>query len=398
MSDELLSYYNQELSYLREVGGEFAKLHPKIAGRLRLGASSVDDPFVSRIIESFAFLTARIRYKLDDHFSEISDALLNILYPHYQLPIPSMSIMQFSGNAELDAPHSIAKHTAISCESATAGCRFRTTYPVTLWPLELNAAQLVAQPFTHDLIQDNKNYASCLRLNLQTKKSKLALTDLPLKSLRFYINAEAQQAYDLYELLFNDLQAIVVAAPTADTPAITLPLDSIKAVGFGEEEGLLSYPPNSFIGYRLLSEYFAFPQKFLFFELTNLDRLLDYPFQQSLEIQLYFSKTNSLLEKGVNAKTFALGCTPIINLFEQSAEPIHFDHTQTEYHIIADSNRLPESIEIYSINNVSAHAPDHATINYQPFYGLKHDLDGQQANPYWFLSRRPAWQLGHTEM
>ena len=295
MSEELLFHYNQELAYLREVGGEFAKLHPKIAGHLRLGAGSVDDPFVNRIIESFALLTARIRYKLADHCSEISDALLNILYPHYQLPIPSMSIMQFSGSDALDAPHTIARHTAISCESATAGiCRFSTNYPVTLWPLAIHAAQLVAQPFTQPLIADSSGYASCLRLTLHTKRADLAFGALPLTSLRFYINAAAQPAYDLYELLFNDLQAIVVAAPTVDKPALTLPLNSLTAVGFSQDEGLLPYPANSFIGYRLLTEYFAFPQKFLFFDLTNLDRLVDYSVQHSLEIHLYFARTNQL--------------------------------------------------------------------------------------------------------
>src|SRR4051794_33342842 len=95
MSDELLPYYNRELSYIRRLATQFATAHPKIAGRLRLGPDSSDDPHVERLIEAFAYLTARVRHKLDDDFPELTEALLGVLYPHYQAPVPSMAVVQF---------------------------------------------------------------------------------------------------------------------------------------------------------------------------------------------------------------------------------------------------------------------------------------------------------------
>ena len=146
MIDELLTYYNSELAFLREQGAEFAEKYPRVAARLLMEADKCEDPHVERILEGVAFLTARIRRKIDDEFPEITDSLLSILDPHSQRPIPSMSIVQLMLNREgvkLTTGFTVARGSRLNSRPvAGVPCRFQTAYPVTLWPIEVEAARL----------------------------------------------------------------------------------------------------------------------------------------------------------------------------------------------------------------------------------------------------------------
>src|ERR1700755_2283534 len=104
MRDELLLYYERELDYLRKSAAQFAEKHPKVASRLVLEPTKCEDPHVERLLEGFAFLAARVHLKIDDEFPEITEALLNILYPHYLRPIPSMTVAEFRIDPEQNTP------------------------------------------------------------------------------------------------------------------------------------------------------------------------------------------------------------------------------------------------------------------------------------------------------
>src|SRR4051812_5400184 len=168
MSDELLEYYNRELTFIRRQASQFAEDHPKIAGRLRLGADSCDDPHVERMIEAFAYLTARIRHKLEDDLPEITEALLGVLYPHYQAPIPSMSVVQFELDPEqnqLTTGYTTPRHTEVESEPIQGEpCRFRTCYPVTLWPIEVKSATLGQSPWAAPAGKYSREATSVLKL------------------------------------------------------------------------------------------------------------------------------------------------------------------------------------------------------------------------------------------
>src|SRR5256885_8494294 len=146
MSDELLPYYDRELNALRRLAAEFATAHPKIAGRLRLAPDVVDDPHVARLLEGVAFLAARVHHRLDDEFPELTDALLGVLYPHYLAPVPSMAIIQFDldpGRAQLPNGFLIDRGSRLHTQPVgDVPCKFRTCYPVTLWPVELASAKI----------------------------------------------------------------------------------------------------------------------------------------------------------------------------------------------------------------------------------------------------------------
>lgn len=403
MRDELLGYYERELTFLRQMGAEFAEKYPKVAGRLLLEPDKCEDPHVERMIEAFAFLTSRVHLKIDDEFPEITESLLNVLYPHYLAPIPSMSIAQFGLDPEqgkLTTGYHIERETTLYSRPVNGTpCRFRTSYPVTLWPLEVATASLES---LDPVGARGKWSEAVLRLNLRCLHNT-RLADLKvgtgehekqIEYLRFYLNGEAQLVYPLYELLFND-QLHVTRVELTDSKArrsLTLPPSAIKPVGFAANEGMLGYTPRSFLGYRLLSEYFAFPDKFLFFDVTGFDKAARAGFGNQVEILIYLKDVTPPRTK-VDASTFQLGCTPIINLFKKVAEPIQLTQQQHEYHVIPDIHRQ-NATEIYSIDAVTTVDPYlQQSREFQPFYSYRHAYEREQQGSFWYGGRRRSQRL-----
>ena len=246
MADELLPYYEKELAFIRQMGAEFAKEHPKIAGRLGISSETIEDPHVSRLIESFAYLNARIQHKLDDDFPELSDALLTILFPHYQRPIPSMAIVQFVADDEqLDASYQLPKNTLLETEQFQGeNCRFSTVYNTELLPLSVVDANLIGRPFSTPGSSSVRGAGGVLRLRLKTFNNDINLHELRPDRLRFYLKGQSQHIHPLYEMLLNECHNIVLTTSETDTTPVYLGKDVIKAVGYGSEQGNFPYPPS----------------------------------------------------------------------------------------------------------------------------------------------------------
>lgn len=396
MQNELLPYYNRELATLRQLGKEFAEQFPKVAGRLLIKEGTAEDPHVERLIEAFAFLTARIHHKLDDEFPEITDALLGVLYPHLLRPIPSMSIAQFSINPlemNLSSKLEIPRHTPLLTQRIRdMPCRFRTAYPVELWPITIKSASF--EPIQHaNFSLRQRDTSAIVRLTIQAFPGQ-ALGTLGLTKLRFFLQGEPSVMHDMYELLFNNVRKITA---TADKTEYVLPGDAIEAVGFEEDQGLLEYDSRSSLAYRLLHEYFVFPDKFMFFDLKGLDSLTLAADCREINITIYLTEFErmerlSKLADTINADSFRLGCTPIVNLFRQTAEPLQITHTKTEYQVIPDVRR-PWGMEVYSINTVRKLVKEEGQANivdYQPFYGLHHASQADTQHTFWLATRRPT--------
>ncbi len=393
MQNELLPYYERELTYLRQMAKDFARKYPKIADRLLLDSDRSQDPHVERLLQGFAFLAARIHRKLDDGLPEVSESLLNILYPHYLAPIPSMSIVQFTPDptqGALSGGYSVDRHTVLYSKPINGTpCQFRTAYPVTLWPIELRTAQLCGPDQDIDW---PANAGAVLKLELQALEG-LRFSDLSLDTLRFYLNGESRFIYKLYELLFNNVVRTELRSHTDGkrTASVVLPEDALQPVGFGRDEGLLPYPLHSFIGYRLLQEYFTFPEKFLFIDVRYLERAKSVGESETIEILIYLDQLPPQKEK-IGKENFLLGCTPVVNLFHKIAEPITIDHTKTEYPLIPDLRRQP-ALEVYSVDKVMSTTPYlDRPLQYQPFYSYRHALDDAPGteNVFWYAGRRPS--------
>jgi type VI secretion system protein ImpG len=389
MDDQILSYYERELTFIREMGAEFAKRYPKIAGRLLLEPEKCEDPHTERLIEAFALLSARIHKKIDDDFPEITESLLNILYPHYLSPIPSMSVVKFDpGKKQIPtAGYRIEKNTILYSKPVFGSpCQFITCYPLSLWPLEVVSANL------RDPKSLVKNAQQAIVIQLKTQ-NQLKLSDLPLEGLRFFINGPGQHVYHIHELLFNHVCHIECESPDkkGGMESISLTPDRIEPVGFDPDESMIPYPLRSLPGYLLLFEYFCFPEKFLFFDLTGLEKIRHRDLNDTLEIWIYLdriAKPNLL----INEKTFCLHATPVVNLFKRIAEPIRVEQEKTEYRIIPDLRRT-EATEIFSVDSVTASsvsAPGKST-EFKPFYSIYHHyLEEEDDRPFWFIQRRPS--------
>jgi type VI secretion system protein ImpG len=362
MRDDLLPYYERELTFIRQMAAEFASKYPKPAGRLMLGKNTCEDPHVERLIEAFALLCGRVHHKLDDEFPEITESLLEVLYPHFLRTDSLSGRGQFQLDPSQSAPASthVAAGTAIHSKTTNGQfCSFRTCYPATLWPLRVSDASVsTANRFVSSGI--GSDVAAVVRIEIQCLAG-LRFSQLPVNSLRFYLNGESAAVNTLYELLFlNTLRVSLRALPaSADVAPAVLPASCLRQVGFNREEGILPYSDRSFPGYRLLQEYFSFPEKFLFFDLTGIDVLDKGRFAASFEILFYLKEPNSnrltALEQNVNSDTFQLGCAQIVNLFERIAEPFASSQTKTEYRVIPDQHRQMNT-EVYSVDRVRSTA------------------------------------------
>lgn len=395
MSDELLGYYNSELAFIRRMGARFAREYPKVAGRLALSSDTTEDPHVERIIEAFAYLNARVRHKLDDDFPELSDSLLGVIYPHYQRPIPSMAVVELvldPEQGELTGGYAVPRGAPVESDSHPEPCHFQTCYPVTLWPLTVRAASLARPPLAAPKTPFTATAASAIRIVLESTAKELRFGQLSLDRLRLFLRGQDQHAFGLYELILNNVVGIALAGSAEDRQPVLLGPDSLRPVGFERDQGMLPYPARSFLGYRILTEFFSFPQKFLFVELANLAARKLPPAATRLEIYLFLDKAAPQLEPHVTAETFRLGCTPIVNLYPQRAEPIRLTQTRYEYRVVPDARR-PLANEIYSVDRVVATSPAGGEVKYRPFYSFKHgsgDLNRDEAGHFWHAARRPA--------
>ena len=403
MRDDLLVYYERELTFLRQMGAEFAAKYPKIASRLVLERDKCEDPHVERMLEAFAFLAARVHLKIDDEFPEITEALLGVLYPHYLRPIPSMSVAEFHVDFDQVKPETGLKLERGSVLNSRpvggAPCRFRTCYDVTFWPVEVAEAEWKTPDRLQPAIKSSDAVAA-LRIELRCP-GDLTFGKLALSSLRFHLNGESNLTHTLYELLCNNCVQIVARdlTPKSKLPPVILPPEALRPVGFEDDEAVLPYPRRSFAGYRLLQEYFCFPQKFFFLDITGLERLRAAGFGQRVELVLLISQfegsdRRQLLELGVSAKTIRLGCAPIVNLFPQTAEPILLDHAHSEYRVVPDLSAR-RAVEVFEISEVLSADPQSDDVTrFEPFYSYRHGLTGKKGQAFWHAVRRPS---GHRD-
>jgi type VI secretion system protein ImpG len=391
MSDALLPYYERELDAIKRLAAEFADTHPKIAGRLRLSADAVDDPHVARLLEGVAFLAARVHHRLDDEFPELTDALLGLLYPHYLAPVPSCMIAQFDCQPDLMNPARLPAGVAIDTEPVRGEeLRYRTTAPVTLWPVGVENVRLSGLPIVAPANPSAAGASAVLRITLKCASPEVTFTQLGIDRLRFFLRGPTNQALALYELLGAHAISIAFANNAVDPAPVIVPARAIEPVGFSPDEALLPWSARGFSGFRLLTEYFAFPEKFLFLDITRIDTKTMVSAGNRLEIFIYLDRALPELERTVGQASLALGCTPLVNLFHQRCEPVTLSHQDVEYRIVADARR-PRAAEIWGVERVRETLPDGSFRPWRPFHRLTEgDPEADIPGGFYHLARRAA--------
>ncbi len=396
MDPRLLRYYNEELRHLREMGVEFAQQFPKIAHRLGLEGLEVTDPYVERLLEGFAFLAARVQLKIDAEFPRFTQRLLEIVYPQFLAPTPSMLVAQVLpelGDPSLAAGHRIARGSSLTGQPGKAGataCEFRTAHDLTLWPLEIAQVEYFSHAADLPLtaLPDWRRYRSGLRLRLRTTAgvdfSKLALEDL-----RLHCTGVDDIAYRLHELVCGNAIGVFVLPTRRPAPwHEALDRDCIEPVGFDDEQALLPVSLRGFGGYRVLQEYFAFPQRFLFFDLCGLGPALRRHGGNEVDIVILFSRLDNALLQAVDPGSVALHCVPAVNLLERRCDRIHVTPDVSEFHVVPDRTR-PMDYEVHSLTEVLGYGTGVASEwRFLPFYSAFHTEERTHA-AYYSLLRQP---------
>lgn len=394
MDRRLLNYYNRELQHLREMGAEFAREFPKIAGRLALDEFQCADPYVERLLEGFAFLTSRVQLKLDAEFPRFTQSLLETLYPHYLAPTPSMCVVQFvpemaeAALAEgVTIPRGTSIRSLVSKNDPTA-CEYRTAHDLTLLPVQVSEAQYHTRDLAAlELPGGIPPTKAALRLRL-TSSPLVPFDKMKASSLAFFLRGIGETQMRLYEQVFGHGVGTVVQATGRPVKWRTvIEGRQIRQVGFTEEEALLPAGPRSFQGYRLLHEYFAFPQRFMFFELGGLEQGLRRCSDHAVDLIVLLDEADVKLEGAVEAANFALFCTPAVNLFKKSADRIHLTEKTYEFQVIPDRTK-PLDFEVYQVLKVTGFGQrtDQEQV-FQAFYSAR---DAQEdVGAYYTVNRVP---------
>lgn len=404
MNAKLLRYYERELAHLREVGGEFSRDYPKVAGRLGLETYACADPYVERLLEGFSFLAARVQLKIDAEFPRFTNHLLELVYPQYLAPTPSMAVVQLQPDmsegslaAGFKVPRDTALHSQLGKGDQTA-CEFRTAHDVTLWPVELVQARYFACGAHVAGIDLSRlgGVKAALRLRLRVGAG-LTFSDLALDSLPLHIRGgEAMPSRILEQLLAQAAGVLVMPVQEHVDWHQFLPKSAIRSVGYSDSEALLPSGPRSFQGYRLLQEYFAMPQRFMFAEVAGLANSVSRCTAEQLDVIVLFKKLDPVLEQSLSAANFGLYCTPAINLFPMRTERVHLSDQQSEYHVIPDRTR-PMDYEIYQVESVTGYGSGaEASQTFESFYRAN-DLHARTPPNAFYQLRRDARVLSEQQ-
>ena len=394
MNPRFLRYYSQELQHLREVGGEFAQDYPKIAGRLGLDGFECSDPYVERLLEGFSFLAARVQMKIDAEFPRFTQHLSELVYPHFLAPTPSMAVVQLQPDLANPAlqrgfvvPRGSAMRSVLGKGDNTA-CEYRSAHEVTLWPVELVEAKF----FTHSGTQAGLNLqlppAVKAGVRLRLRSHGAAFRDLPLDRLALHLRGPDEMPVRIYEKLLGSVEVVLVTP--VNRPAAwhsLLPKKALQPLGFDERDALLPSGKRSFQGYRLLQEYFAFPQRYQFVELSGLQAGLRQCLDKELEVTILLNRADVQLEKTLDSGNFALNCTPVANLFQRRADRINVTGEQFEYHVLVDRTR-PLDYEVYQVESVTGYGSGPGSEQaFRPFYTAR-DIGALHQDQAFFQVRR----------
>ena len=391
MSESLLPYYNRELGAIRKLAGEFADAYPKVAARLRVTPEAVDDPYVERLLEGVAFLAARVQQRLDDELPEFSETLLEMLSPHLLAPVPSMTTLRFGPSPDSQGPMRVPRGLLLETEPVGGEpIRFRTCHDVTIWPVAIETFRLGGQPIAAPANNRVQAAQACLRIGLRVTTPEASFAKLGLDKLRLHLRGVGAQASLLHELLCTSCVGIALADSPADPRPTLLGPECLAPGGFGHDEAALPWPNRAFAGYRMLTEWFAFPEKFLYLDISGLEARTLVQESDRLDIYIYLNRAMPELERVLGPDNVALGCTPAINMFSHRCEPIALDGTQSEWMVMPDVRR-PGVLEICSIDAVRESRPDGLRRPVLPFYRLgrnEADADDTSAAEANFVSVR----------
>lgn len=397
---ELLEFFERELSFLKRGAGEFAERYPRLAGELALNEEAGNDPHIDRLIQACALLNARVAKRLDDDFPEFTYALLSVLYPHFLRVLPACSVarIDFSDTKAnvISAAGTVARGTDLNSRASDGiTCKFRTVYDVTVAPLRLAEARFdpIIEPAAQ--VRFPVGVTSKISIALEMTGGVGGLAQLGVASLRVFVDGDASFCAALQDCLFMRVACAWLEVPGSGAWR-ALDQVPLAPAGFADTDALIPARPSEHAAYRLLTEYFSFPEKFNFFDIDVAAIAAQMP-AGARRVVLHFAVSGlqsdssmARILKPLSARNLLLGCTPIINLFRQSAAPVRITHTSALYDVLANA-RHAWAFEVYSIDSVQVvrnpASGRPSMTEFRPYYSLRHGEGDGKKDHYWFIRR-----------
>ncbi|MEM0922154.1 MAG: type VI secretion system baseplate subunit TssF [Pseudomonadota bacterium] len=403
MDTRLLRHYEDELVFIREMGAEFSELYPKIAARLGIEQLEVLDPYVERLLEGFAFLSARVQLELDLQFPQFTQNLLEIVYPHYLAPTPSMMVARLVPDAAqggLEDGFTLPRGPVLRSrvlEGEQTACVFTASQDTTLWPIELVEAEYIEG--RGELVAAGVAGASSARAAIRLRLKRLdedPMSELPLDKLTVFLSGGAGEPWRLYEALVN--RGVGLAGRSTDRRADWVePLGSeIRARGFEADEALLPTPGQSFEGYRLLQEYFAMPQRFFFVDLAGLQPAVKRVVGQEMDLYILLSEGDPAF-KSLTTGSFELYAMPAINLFPKRCDRVQISGREID-HLVTVDRTAPLDYEIHQITDVVGIAGEgEDDVPFRPFFSADDFTPAGENHPAYYALRRRMRQRSERQ-
>lgn len=371
-------YFEEEMRYLHEAGKEFAQAHPGQARYLNIDSVADRDPYVERLFEGFAFLTGRIRERLDDELPQYTEGLFQLLYPHFLKPFPSCSILEIKPRTGMLQETLVVEKGAEVRSKAVgeegAACRFTTTQAVRLQPLQLKEIDL----------QWDRDGASSVSLRFVLEKG-VDFQKLEINPLRLFFHAEPPVASMMHLFFTRHVRRVTYRA--GESSVDLTGQEWVRPAGLGMDAGLVPYSKYAFPGFRLLQEYFLFRPKFWFADLYGLDRVKPASGTDTFDVQIDFDRPYPE-NKRFRKDNIRLFCTPIVNLFQHDAEPIRMEHLVSEY-VVVPSARYRRSTHVYNVDSVlGMEERTGKRWEYEPFFSFSRD--GAESRSYTTSTRMAA--------
>lgn len=407
MDPRLLQYYTDERLYMCELANEFAEAHPKIARRLGMHTGGIGDPYIERSIESFSFMSASMRMRLDDAFPRLMQPLLETLYPNYVRPTPSIAVARLRPahrSGHLGRGFLLPRGTAFRARTPVGEntmCEFRSSQDINLYPLEITQARLTGIPpdiaALDRYVPDGQPIHGALRLRLRTTNGTAISSLEGLDRLPVYLAGDERTASHLFELILSSGVASVTGEPDrfALGPIHAVTHNAVAHEGLDADQNVLAAVPGKYHGHNLLHEYFACPARFWFFALTGLQKGLAAISGNEAEIVILLRRAPGLLADTVDASHFALFCTPVINLFplRTSRLEIRPDHLE---HLIVPEAAAPSDFELYAVDAALGQVDeDSDEVRFEPMHEAF--VDDRNRHAHYFTLRRQLNQSSRQQ-
>ena len=412
MDETFLNYYNEELKFIREMSGEFARNFPKVAGRLALdpaGQEKCTDPFVERLLEGVAFLTARVRQKQDSEFPTWTQAFFESVYPNFPNPLPSIGVVKITpklSESDLASGLNISRNTSFLSKLNPGDktyCTFKTVQDVSLFPLSIESVDYYDRTLDQLGLSSAhlKGVSAAVKIDFHStagaEEDRLPISEFNIDRLDMYLRGTGSIPARILEYVLSRTVRVLIRplGGNSDSAVVLDPSESLVPVGLSNDEATLPVDARVFEGYRLLREYFACPQRFRYLRLENLKHIIEEIEAPGFEVLFLMNKTDDYIQRHLDISNIDLFCVPVVNLFEKQLDRIELSYNRSEYSVIADKTK-PYDYEVYSIQSIKGIAPESEGGDkmFYPFYRVADSLRGVSS---FYTTRREVRLLSNAE-